>query len=211
MPSLPAQALATSSGSIQTNIQYHYQSNAEDLQLILELEEYLIKEKLSLTMPAHILAASPTICKNLAEKLKVQHMETNEYKVVSAEEPQALALPCPTMQEDTSYEVVPQSLTINQSPTFCLPLQEIDMLVNCSLKVPAILDTSSQINIIQHNIIQSLGAYINYQWLIEMEGANSTTNWIVGCTKNLTLQVGNMLFKVHAHIVKHASFDILLG
>ena len=44
-----------------------------------------------------------------------------------------------------------------------------------------------------------------------MEGANSTTNWMVGYTKNLTLQVDNMSFKVHIHIVKHASFDILLG
>ena len=121
-----------------------------------------MKGKLSLTMPAYVLAASPTICKNLAEKLKVQHMETNEYKVVSAEEPQALAPPCPTMQENTSYEVVSWSLTVNQSPTFCLLLQEIDMLINCSLKVPAILDTGSQINIIQYNIMQSFGAHINY-------------------------------------------------
>ena len=68
---LSAQASATSAGSTQTNTQYHYQSNAKDLQLILELEEYFMKGKLSLTTPTHILAASPTICKNLAEKLKV--------------------------------------------------------------------------------------------------------------------------------------------
>jgi len=44
-----------------------------------------------------------------------------------------------------------------------------------------------------------------------MEGANSAMNWTVGCTKNLMLQVGDMLIKIHAHIVKHASFEILLG
>ena len=138
-------------------------------------------------------------------------METNEYKVVSAEERQAPALPHPTIQEDTSYKVVPQSLTSDQSPAFCLLLQEIDVLVNCGLKVPAILNTSSQINIIQYNIVQLLRVHINYQQLIEMEGANSATNWTVGCTENLTLQVSNVSFKVHVHIVKHTSFDILLG
>ena len=192
-------------------MQYRYQSNAEDLQLIRELEEYFMKGKLSLTTPAHVLAASPTIRKNLAEKLKVQHVETNEYKVVSAEGRRAPAPPRPTVQEDASYKAVSQLLTSDRSPTFCLPLQEIDMLVNCGLKVPAILDTGSQINVIRYDIVQSLGVHINYQRLIEMEGANGATNWTVGCAKNLTLQVGDMSFKVHAHIVEHMSFDILLG
>ena len=44
-----------------------------------------------------------------------------------------------------------------------------------------------------------------------MEGANSTTNWTVGCAENLTMQVGGMPFKVHAHVVQHASFGLLLG
>jgi len=44
-----------------------------------------------------------------------------------------------------------------------------------------------------------------------MEGANGATNWTVGCAENLTLQVGDVLLKIHAHIVEHASFEILLG
>ena len=44
-----------------------------------------------------------------------------------------------------------------------------------------------------------------------MEGANGATNWTVGCAENLTLQVGDMSLKIHAHIVEHASFEILLG
>jgi len=44
-----------------------------------------------------------------------------------------------------------------------------------------------------------------------MEGANGATNWMVGCAENLTLQVGNVSIKIHAHIVEHASFEILLG
>ena len=52
---------------------------------------------------------------------------------------------------------------------------------------------------------------INYQRLIEMEGANGATNWTVGCAENLPLQVGNMVVKVHTHIVEHATFGLLLG
>jgi len=70
-PPPPTQAPSTSSGSTWPNTQYRYQSNVEDHQLTMELEEYLMKGKLSLTMPAHVLAASPAIRKNLAEKLKV--------------------------------------------------------------------------------------------------------------------------------------------
>jgi len=44
-----------------------------------------------------------------------------------------------------------------------------------------------------------------------MEGANGATNWTVGCAENLILQVGDISFKVHAHIIEHASFSLLLG
>jgi hypothetical protein len=112
------------------------------------------------------------------------------------------------MHDDFSDNLPPASI---QPPAFCLPLQELDILVNGSIKVPTILNTGSQIVIIWHDIVQALSVPINYQWLIEMEGANSTTNWMVGCAKNLPLQVGNMMVKVHMHVVKHASFGLLLG
>jgi len=114
----------------------------------MELEEYLMKGKLSLTTPAHILAASPAICKNLAKKLKVQCMETNEYEVVAAGDLRALASRRTTVHNDTPDGMESHPLANDQPPAFCLPLQEIDVLVNGSTKIPAILDTGSQINII---------------------------------------------------------------
>ena len=44
-----------------------------------------------------------------------------------------------------------------------------------------------------------------------MEGANGATNWTVGCAKDLTMQVGGVSFKIHAHIVEDASYGLLLG
>ena len=134
-------------------------------------------------------------------------METNEYEVIHASD--SRPLPCHiTVHDDFSDDPPPVSI---QPPAFCLPLQELDVLVNGSIKVPAILDTGSQIVVIRHDIIQALGVPINYQRLIEMEGANSATNWTVGCAEDLPLQVGDITVKVHAHVIEHTSFGLLLG
>jgi hypothetical protein len=112
------------------------------------------------------------------------------------------------MHDNFSNDPPPASI---QPLAFCLPLQELNVLVNGSIKVPAILNTGSQIIVIWHGIIQALGVPINYQRLIEMEGANGATNWIVGCAKDLPLQVGNVMVKVHVHVIEHMSFGLLLG
>ena len=205
-PATPAPPPVPSNAS-WPNAQYRYQCDAEDQLLVSELEDYLMQGKLSLTMPTHVLTASPNIRKNVTEKLKVRRIETNEYKAVHASD---LRLPLcrVTVHEDFSNDPPPAN---SQPPAFCLPLQELDVLINSSIQVSAILDTSSQIVIIRHDIIQALGVTINYQCLIEMEGANGTTNWTIGCTENLPLQVRDVTFKVHMHVVEHVSFGLLLG
>jgi len=208
-PSTPAPTAAAIDNS-RPDAQYRYRSNAEDHQLVSELEEYLMQGKLALTTPAHIFAASPIIRKNITKKLKLRHMETHEYKVAPGADPQLQPMQRATMH-DSDSDPTPHLLTIIQPPTFCLPLQEVDVVINNSIHVPAILDTGSQITVIRQDIVQSLGAKINYQRLIEMEGANGATNWTIGCAKNLTLQVGDAAFKVHAHVVETISFGLLLG
>ena len=215
-PLPPSQMHTTGSSNSCPNSQYRYHSNAKDQQQVSELEEYLMQGRLSLMTPAHVFAASSVICKNIVEKLKVQRVETNKYEAVSARLPQALATLLPaahhTTIHDNTFNDIPHAPDALSWPSaFCLPLQEIDILVNATIKVLVILDTSSQIVIIWHNIVQSLGVPINYQRLIEMEGANGATNWTVGCTEGLTLQVGDVSFKVHTHVVEHTSFSLLLG
>jgi len=205
--SAPTQPPAAASSAPRSNTQYRYQSNAEDQQLVSELEEYLMKGKLSLTTPTHVFAASHAVRKNIAKKLKVRRVETNEYEVVPVADP-CLRPRCTTVHDDFSND---PPLSDNRSPEFCLPLLELDALVNTSIKTPTILDTSSQIVVIRRDIVQSLGVPINNQRLIKMEGANGATNWMVGCAENLPLQVGDVTIKVHAHVVEHASFGLLLG
>jgi hypothetical protein len=43
-----------------------------------------------------------------------------------------------------------------------------------------------------------------------MEGANGLSSKTMGCAKNLTMQIGNVSFEVHAHIVERAPFRLLL-
>jgi len=218
-PLLPAQVIppptntsATSPGTLRPNLQYRYQCDTEDFRLVTELEDFLLQGKLSLTTPAHVLAASSTIRKDMFNRLKVQRVETNEYEAVFAGDWQPSVAPAPVSCRTTVHnDTTNHSFIDNRSPDFCLPLQELDVLINGSIKATAILDTGSQIVVIRHDIAQALGAWINHQRLIKMEGANGATNWTVGCAKNLTLQVGDALIRVHAHIVKQASFEILLG
>src|SRR6266850_2601428 len=49
------------------------------------------------------------------------------------------------------------------------------------------------------------------RWTIEMEGANGATNWMVGCAESLTMQVGDVSFNVHTHIIENTNFSLLLG
>jgi len=119
-----------------------------------------------------------------------------------------LLIHCDMVHDDLSDDLL---LANNCPPAFCLSLQELNVLVGNSLNVPAIYDTGSQIIVIRKDIIQSLSIHINTQQLIEMEGANGATNWTVGCAKNLLLQVGDVPFKIHAHVVENASFGILLS
>jgi len=203
------QAHPANSSNLQPNTQYRYTSNAEDQHLVTELEDYLMQGKLSLTTPAYVFTASPTIRKDVINKLKVQCVEANKYKAVSVVNPslsEARIARAVMVRDDDS-----PNYPSNQPPAaLCLPLQELDILVSGSVKILAIFDTSSQIVVIRQDIIQLLGVYINTQQLIKMEGANGATNWTVGCTENLMLQVGNVSFKIHAHIIENTSFGLLL-
>ncbi|KAH9994567.1 hypothetical protein BJV74DRAFT_770181, partial [Russula compacta] len=77
--------------------------------------------------------------------------------------------------------------------------------------VAGIVDSGSQIIAIRKDLALKVGTHISPNIRLEMEGANSATNWTLGCTEHLTIQVGGVPFKVHAHVVEQASFCLLLG
>jgi hypothetical protein len=77
--------------------------------------------------------------------------------------------------------------------------------------VAGVLDPELQIVVIWRDLPKEVNAHINPNHLVEMEGANGATNWTLGCAEYLTMQVGNMPFKIHVHVVKDAPFQLLLG
>ena len=195
-------------GTARTSPQFHYLSGADDQHLVSELQGYLMQGKLMLTTPAHVFAASPTIRKDLVKKLRLQWIIEKELKV----NPEASHLPeDPRETDNAKVQTHLQMLAPERPLAFCLPLQELDILVNGDLKVSAIYDTGSQIIVIRQDLVETLGLRINMHRTIEMEGANGATNWMVGCIESLTMQVGDVPFKIHAHVVKSASYSLLLG
>ena len=82
----------------------------------------------------------------------MRKVETNKYAVLLAENPDAR---CAAMHKDT-FDLLLHHPSINiRLPAFCLPLQEVDVLINAGFKIPAILDTGSQINVIRQDIVQA--------------------------------------------------------
>jgi len=117
--------------------------------------------------------------------------------------------PCSTNRDRAMMQL--HVLTPEHNPAFCLPLQEFDVTINNDIKVMAIFDTGSQIIVIWWDLVNALRVPINMQCTIEMEGANGATNWTVGCVEFLTMQVSNVPFQVHVHIVENTNFSLLLG
>ncbi len=173
--------------------QYRYQSNAKDQQLTTELYQWLLDGKLSLVTPAHILAASPAIRKELVERLRTCRVDAAGFEEISTTPFSVLELSTPRIAE------------------YSLPLREIDVLINGTISEAGVLDQGSQIIVIWRDLAQEAGALVNPDHQLEMEGANGLVSKTLGCAENLSMQVGDVSFKVHAHVVDRAPFRLLLG
>lgn len=156
--------------------------------------------KLAQTMPAHILAASPTICKELSEKLCVWHMETGSFEEKAAD----------TTIDATTSDQEFQDTNLCE-PAYSLPLREVNVQINGQVTEAGVIDPGSQIIVIREDLVRKVGAGINTDRQLQMEGANGSTNWTLGCAEYLPLCVHGIPLNVHAHIVEHAPFQLLLG
>ena len=73
------------------------------------------------------------------------------------------------------------------------------------------IDPGSQIVVIRKDLAEEVGAHINLDICLETEGANGATNSTLGCAEHLAMQVGNVPFMLHAHVIEHTPFHLLLG
>jgi hypothetical protein len=191
----------TSTDALKPTPQYRYQSNAEDQRLINELVSWLWQGTLTQITPAHIYAASLAVRKEIAECLRVRRVEVSSY-----EEPHDSQL---TPAE--SLTPPKPCLTYQPEPEYSLLVQEIDINFPNGISEPGLFDPGSQIIVMRQDLVQEINAQINSELKIEMEGANSFIDWTLGCTQYVPMQLGDVPFKLHVHIVPHAPFRLLLG
>lgn len=175
--------------------QFKYQASIEDQKLTDELIALLLEGKLSSTTPAHILAASAPVRKALSDRLRPRRVETGAFKELS---------------NQPDIPPTPDS-SASRAADFTLPLQEVDVVINGKTVDAGVLDQGSQIIAIRADLAREVGAIVNTKNRLEMEGANSSTSWTIGCAENLTMSIGSIKFQVHAYVVENAPFRLLLG
>jgi hypothetical protein len=197
-PSLPSASTAppVPSASMNCAPQYRYQASMEDQALTKELLEWILKGTLDKVTPVHILTASPPIRKELVERLKPRRVETASFEQAN---------------DNHSDPVSVLGLAAKREAEFSLPLREIDILVNRHSTEAGVLDQGSQIVVICEDLANEVGAKINTQCTLRMEGANSSTSRTLGCAEDLEMQIGDVSFTIHAHVVRTAPFWLLLG
>jgi hypothetical protein len=197
-PTQPPVAAAppVSSTSMGCTPQYWYQASAKDQALTKELLDWILKGTLDKVTPAHILATSPPVRKELVECLKPCQVETASFEQTN---------------DNDEDPVSVLELAAKRKAEFSLPLCEIDVLVNSCRTEAGVLDQGLQIVVICEDLANEVGAQINTQHTLRMEGANGSTSRTLGCAKDLEMQIGDVSFTIHAHIVRTAPFCLLLG
>jgi len=151
--------------------------------------------------PAHLYTTSPSVCKEISEQLRICCVKVTLYEEPSDHLPLAA-------EPSSCFRTI---LTHLPEPAYSLPLQEINVAFGNGSAEPGLLDPGSQIVVIRKDLTQELNAHINAGLQIEMEGANSATNWTLGCAENIPMHIGGVSFKLHAHVVECAPFWLLLG
>ena len=176
--------------------QYRYQASAEDQALTKELLDCILKGTLDKVTPAHILAASPLVRKELVEHLRPRRVETASFEEADEEDADPVSV---------------LGLAAKREAEFSLPLREVDILVNHHSTEAGVLDQGSQIVVIREDLANEVGAKINTRRTLRMEGANGSTSRTLGCAEDLEMQIGDVSFTMHAHVVRTAPFRLLLG
>jgi hypothetical protein len=83
--------------------------------------------------------------------------------------------------------------------------------VNRLVQEAGILDQGSQIIVMWKDLVEEANVHINPGRQLEMEGTNGLISRTAGCAEFIPMQISDVAFEVHAHVVEHAPFQLLLG
>ena len=89
--------------------------------------------------------------------------------------------------DEDSDLVLVLELAARHEAEFSLPLCEINVLVNHCRTEAGVLNQGLQIVVIQEDLAKDVGAQINTQCTLHMEGANGSTSRTLGCAEDLKM------------------------
>ena len=90
-------------------------------------------------------------------------------------------------------------------------LRSILPLINHHLFVESILDPGSQVISMAEEACHSLRLIYNPEVKLSMQSANGEIDEMLGLTRNVPIQIGEITLYLQFHIVQNPAYDILLG
>jgi hypothetical protein len=167
---------------------FHYKSKAEDSKLAEEMIKSILNQKLTDITPAHIFAISPSVRSYIINHLRNQKVEVHHLEEVLNNNKQDMVV-----AEDS------------------IKLREIDVIINDTVKIRAVVDSGSQIVTLREDIWRIIGQTLDPKSGIILEGADESMSRTRGSIKDLPITVGPVTFYVQAQVVSKSPTPMLLG
>ncbi|KZV80434.1 hypothetical protein EXIGLDRAFT_568611, partial [Exidia glandulosa HHB12029] len=80
-----------------------------------------------------------------------------------------------------------------------------------SFSVEGVIDNGSQMVLISRLFWEALGKPLDFDKRVSLEAANNTTAATLGLCADLEVDIGGLVFVLHAQVVEEAPFSLLLG
>lgn len=90
-------------------------------------------------------------------------------------------------------------------------LRTIDLTIDRKEKVACILDPGSQVICMSEALCYHLGLSFDPTIVLSMQSANGGVDRSLGLVRNVPCQVGPITLYLQIHVIKRASYDVLLG
>ena len=98
-----------------------------------------------------------------------------------------------------------------QTANHIVPLRSIVAIVQHTAEVECIVDPGCQIVAMSERVAQVLGLACDPAVSLNMQSANGSSNHTMGIIRNVPFIIGGLVLFFQVHVVREASYDILLG
>jgi hypothetical protein len=153
-----------------------------------ELIKSILNQKLTDITTAHILAVSPGVRAYLLNYLRTQKVEVHHLE---------------QLEEQNKNETIVAEESIK--------LREIDVVLNGSVQVKAVIDSGCQIVTLREDVWRELGRTFDPASRLMLEGADESTSHTKGLVRDLPIKIGPITFFVQAQVVSRSPTPMLLG